>query len=114
MPRRTAADAARTRLDILRAARKLFADQGYADTTTSEIAEAAGVTVGALFHHFDGKAGLFRSVFESLEVEMDAYVRDTAGPFADSTDGLETFLAGFRAYLEFAKRRDFHRIVMLE
>jgi AcrR family transcriptional regulator len=108
--RRSAADAARTRIDILRAARKLFAEQGYAATTTSEIAEAAGVTVGALFHHFEGKLGLFRSVFESLEVEMDSYVRETAGP----AGGLETFLTGFRAYLEFAKRRDFHRIVMLE
>jgi len=111
VPRRSAADAARTRLDILRVARKLFSEQGYAATTTSEIAEAAGVTVGALFHHFDGKLGLFRSVFESLEVEMDSYVRETAGP---PTGGLETFLTGFRAYLEFAKRRDFHRIVMLE
>jgi AcrR family transcriptional regulator len=110
MPRRTAADAARTRFDILRAARKLFAEQGYAATTTAEIAEAAGVTAGALFHHFDGKTGLFRSVFESLEGEMDAFVRETAGP----AGGLETFLTGFRAYLEFAKRRDFHRIVMLE
>jgi len=112
MPRRSAADAARTRVDILRAARRLFAEQGYAATTTADIARAAGVTVGALFHHFDGKPALFRSVFESLELEMDAFVRETAGPLA--TGGLETFLAGFRAYLEFAKRRDFHRIVMLE
>jgi AcrR family transcriptional regulator len=110
MPRRSAADAARTRIEILRAARRLFADQGFAATTTNQIAEAAGVSVGALFHHFEGKTGLFRSVFESLELEMDGYVRETAGEFT----GLDTFLTGFRAYLEFAKRRDFHRIVMLE
>ncbi|HEY2774792.1 MAG TPA: TetR family transcriptional regulator [Candidatus Binatia bacterium] len=110
MPRRSAADAARTRSDILRAARKLFADQGYAATTTGEIAEAAGVTAGALFHHFDGKTALFRSVCEALESEMDAHVREVAG----ETGGLETFLSGFRAWLEFARRRDFHRIVMFE
>ncbi|MFN2426798.1 MAG: TetR/AcrR family transcriptional regulator [Candidatus Binatia bacterium] len=110
MPRRTAADAAVTRSDILRAARKLFAARGYAATTTGEIATAAGVTAGALFHHFDGKLGLFRSVFEDLETELDAHVRATAG----EVGGLEAFLKGFRAYLEFAKRRDFHRIVMLE
>ena len=114
MPRRSAAEAARTRLDILRTARKLFAEQGYAATTTTDIAEMAGVTVGALFHHFDGKPGLFRSVFESLELEMDAYVRETAGPPDGDAPALDKFLAGFRAYLEFAKRRDFHRIVMLE
>lgn len=110
MPRRSAADAAQTRSEVLRAARKLFADKGYAATTTGEIAEAAGVTVGALFHHFEGKPGLFRSVFEELEAEMDARVRDVAGP----EGGLEAFLLGFRTYLEFARRQDFHRIVMVE
>jgi len=110
MPRRTAADAAVTRSHIVRAARKLFTANGYAATTTGEIAESAGVTAGALFHHFDGKLGLFRSVFEDLEVELDAHVRATAG----EVGGLEAFLKGFRAYLQFAKRPDFHRIVMLE
>ncbi len=110
MARRTAADAAATRADILRAARKLFATNGYAATTTGEIAGAAGVTVGALFHHFDGKTGLFQKVFEQLEAELDAHVRESAG----ETGGLEAFLVGFRAYLEFARRKDFHRIVMLE
>lgn len=110
MPRRSAADAAQTRADILRAARTLFAAQGYAVTTTGEIAEAAGVTAGALFYHFEGKPGLFRKVFDELEGELDEKVRASAG----EEGGLEAFLRGFRAYLEFAKRRDFHRIVMLE
>ena len=110
MPKRTAADAAATKASILRAARKLFAARGFAATTTGEIAGAAGVTIGALFHHFGDKGALFRSVFEELEVELDAHVRETAG----EQDGLETFLLGFRAFLEFARRKDFHRIVMLE
>lgn len=110
MARRSAADAAQTRSDILRAARTLFSAQGFAATTTGEIAEAAGVTVGALFHHFKDKADLFRAVFEELEGELDEQVRSAAGDLV----GLEAFLVGFRAYLEIAKRRDFHRIVMLE
>jgi AcrR family transcriptional regulator len=110
MARRSAADAARTRADILEAARAAFTENGYAATTTNEIAEAAGVTVGALFHHFEGKPGLFRSVFEELEAELDEKVRASV----QDEGGLEQFLIGFRAYLEFAKRRDFHRIVMLE
>ena len=110
MARRSAADAAQTRADIIAAARRLFADRGFAATTTGEIAEAAGVTAGALFHHFEGKAALFRAVFECLELELDGSVRASAGPDL----GLEAFLAGFRAYLEFARRREFHRIVMVE
>jgi AcrR family transcriptional regulator len=113
MPRRSAADAARTRSDILVEARRLFAEQGYVATTTSQIAEGAGVTVGALFHHFEGKAGLFRDVFQQLEDELDAHVRETAGP-EGSAHAIDVFLAGFRAYLEFAMKKEFHRIVMLE
>ena len=124
MPRRSAADAARTRKDILAAARKQFTERGYAATTTGELAEAAGVAVGALFRHFDGKPGLFRSVFEELESALDAHVRASAGgnrtleEFLASAPGrdrsLDVFLTGFRAFLEFARRKDFHRIVMLE
>lgn len=110
MARRSAADAAQTRAEILAAGRRLFAERGYAATTTGEIADAAGVTVGALFHHFEGKAGLFRQVFATIEAELEACMREAAGPEA----GLEAFLAGFRAYLEFARRREFYRIVMLE
>ena len=110
MPRRSAADAALTRADILKAARRLFTEHGYTATTTAEVAAEAGVTVGALFHHFEGKPGLFRNVFEELEAELDTHVRAAVG----ETGGLEAFLAGFRAYLGFARRQDFHRIVMLE
>jgi AcrR family transcriptional regulator len=114
MARRTAADAARTRADILAAARRLFAENGYAATTTGQIADAAGVTVGALFHHFDGKPGLFRTVFEQIETELEASIRAAAEKAGGATMGVEAFLAGFRAYLEFARRREFYRIVMLE
>lgn len=110
MARRSAADAAQTRTAILGAARRLFAERGYAATTTGEVAETAGVTVGALFHHFEGKAGLFRQVFGEIEAELEASIREAAGSVA----GLDAFLAGFRAYLEFARRREFYRIVMLE
>lgn len=114
MARRSAADAAQTRVDILAAARLLFAEHGYAATTTGQIAEAAGVTVGALFHHFDGKAGLFRTVFGQIEDELEAAIRKAAEKAGGAAMGVETFLAGFRAYLEFARRREFYRIVMLE
>lgn len=110
MPRRSAAVAAQTRAGILAAARELFTERGYAATTTAEIAARAGVTVGALFHHFEGKLDLFRAVFRELDEELDAHARASAR----RERGLEALLAGFRAFLEFARRPDYHRIVMVD
>ena len=110
MARRSAVDAARTRGIILAAARRLFAENGFAATTTAAVAAESGVTVGALFHHFGDKAGLFRRVFEEVERDLEDHIRRTADP----AGGLEAFLDGFRAYLLFARRPDFHRIVLLE
>lgn len=110
MARRSAVDAARTRGIILAAARRLFAEHGFAATTTAAVAAESGVTVGALFHHFGDKAGLFRRVFEAVENDLEEHIRRAADP----AGGLEAFLDGFRAYLLFARRADFHRIVLLE
>lgn len=110
MAKRSAAEAAQTRLDILAAARRAFAENGYAATTTSGVAQAAGVTIGALFHHFENKRQLFHCVFEAVENDLNQHARAASR----SEPGIETFLAGFRAFLEFATRQDFHRIVMID
>jgi AcrR family transcriptional regulator len=44
----------------------LFAQRGYADVSVSQIATHAGVTTGAIYHHFDGKQGLFSAIYEEL------------------------------------------------
>ena len=68
---RTQADRrAATRAALVRAARPLFAERGYTDVGTEEIVRAAGVTRGALYHHFGGKEGLFLAVFELVEEEL--------------------------------------------
>jgi AcrR family transcriptional regulator len=59
-----------TRAEILRAARALFGTNGYSATSTEEIVAAAGVTKGALYHHFGGKPDLFRAVFEEVKHEI--------------------------------------------
>lgn len=113
MPKRNAKDAAQTRADILTKAQDLFARQGYAATSAREISAAAGVTIGAMFHHFDSKLHLFQTVFESLEMELDANARAASSPGL-GLSVLETFLSGVRLSLDFAERRDFHRIVFIE
>ncbi|MEQ1754073.1 MAG: helix-turn-helix domain-containing protein [Micropepsaceae bacterium] len=110
MARRTAEAAAQTRAAIVAAARELFAKHGFSATTTSEVASRAGVTVGALFHHFTDKVDLFIAVFDELDAEMDAHARERARTFG----GVKGFLEGFRAFLEFAQNQDYHRIVLAE
>ena len=56
----------KTRTALLTSAHELFATQGYADTSTTEIVERAEVTRGALYYHFDSKESLFQAVFERL------------------------------------------------
>lgn len=63
-PRRRA-QAARTRRDIIEAARRLFEDNGYAGTTLAAIASEAGVVVETIYRSFDGKAGLLEEVIKA-------------------------------------------------
>jgi AcrR family transcriptional regulator len=66
-----------------------------------------------MFHHFESKLDLFQQVFEALELEMDAQAKAASKPEL-GLGVLETFLAGVRTSLDFALRRDFHRIVFIE
>jgi AcrR family transcriptional regulator len=59
-----------TRQALLRAARELFGERGYAATSLDEITSAAKVTKGALYHHFEGKQGLFAAVYEQVKREV--------------------------------------------
>lgn len=58
-----------TRTELLSAARALFGKRGFTDTSTEEVVRLAGVTRGALYHHFTDKEDLFRSVFEQVKRE---------------------------------------------
>ena len=63
-----------TRLALLSAARELFGEQGYAATSIEEVAARAGVTKGAVYHHFGGKAELFQDVYEQVMREVSDQV----------------------------------------
>jgi AcrR family transcriptional regulator len=69
------ASADETRRRLLATARRLFAQQGYFSTGTTEIVREAGVgTRGALYHHFPTKEALFAAVLEEVEVDLTARV----------------------------------------
>lgn len=96
-PRRTQAERrAATRAALIAAGRELFAARGYEHVGTEEIVAAAGVTRGALYHHFDGKRGLFAAVFEQVEAELVERfsLEDLTGadPFAALAGGVAQFL----------------------
>jgi AcrR family transcriptional regulator len=96
---------AATRNALIESARDLFGTQGYADTSTDEIVARAGVTKGALYHHFRGKDDLFRSVFEQVQREVsDAAVVEFLGPdsWVALVDGCDLWV---RAHLDASIRR---------
>lgn len=110
--RRTQAERSEaTRGALLAAARTLFTEQGYAGTGRDEIAAAAGVTRGALYHHFASKESLFRAVVEQLEEEMTAEVATAAMRGADAAEELRL---GCLAFLDGCLDPAVRRIVLLE
>lgn len=113
MARRSVADAAATREKILAAARAMFAAQGYANAAARDIAASAGVTVGALFHHFGSKSGLFRAVFEVLVAELNSAAMQSFTSF-DAAKPLDAMVGAMRVALSFAEKPDFHRIVTVD
>jgi AcrR family transcriptional regulator len=96
--RRTQAErTAATRSALLRAARDLFAERGYAATGREEIAERAGVTRGALYHHFDSKADVFTAVVEQLQTDLVDRVVAASKP---GRTAVEKLRRSCRAYID--------------
>ena len=87
---------ARTRRALVDRARALFATRGYADVGLAEIVAAAGVTKGALYHQFEGKTDLFRTVLAEVADEVAGAVVAAAEAHEDPWAQL---VAGSRAFL---------------
>lgn len=85
-----------TRRALIDAAHTVFADREYLDVTAEELAGAADLTRGALYHHFDGKAGLFATVFEDLETDaaqrIAASMHQISDPIGRIEEGVSAFL----------------------
>jgi AcrR family transcriptional regulator len=102
-----------TREALVAAARPLFADRGYAGVGTEEIVRAAGVTRGALYHHFDGKRELFEAVYEQIEIELAE--RIAAGALqANASSPLAAMQAGAEMFLRVSTEGEAQQIVLLD
>ncbi|HEY3685070.1 MAG TPA: helix-turn-helix domain-containing protein [Streptosporangiaceae bacterium] len=112
MVRRTQAERSDvTSSELVAAAQRLFGRDGYRATSIDAVAEAAGVTKGAAYHHFGGKADLFRAAFVREQERVVAVLERVAGEAPDSWAALR---AGCRAFLEHCLDPGFRRIVLLD
>ena len=101
-----------TRDGLVAAARALFIKKGYAETSTPEIAKAANITRGALYHHFKDKADLFRAV---VRAEYQA-VRDEIGESAAQhpINAVDALILGSRGYLNAMCKEGRTRLMLLD
>jgi AcrR family transcriptional regulator len=102
-----------TRAALVAAARPLFAKRGYAGVGTEEIARAAGVTRGALYHHFDGKRELFEAVYERIEIELAERIASGALQ-ANASSPLAAMKAGAEMFLLASTEPETQQIVLLD
>ena len=98
-----------TRAALVSAARRLFAEREYDDVPADEIAKSAGVTRGALYHHFADKRDLFEAVFEQLEEDLTA---DIARIMAD--DSRPVIQSGLQAFLDVCTQPEVVKIGLTE
>ncbi|MEP3245277.1 MAG: TetR/AcrR family transcriptional regulator [Sneathiella sp.] len=100
-----------TRASLIQAARTLFIEKGYAETGTPEIVKTAKVTRGALYHHFNDKADLFRAV---VHQEAEAVSRQIEKNSVDPKSALDALVRGMDAYFEAMAKPERIRILLLD
>lgn len=111
---RTQADrTAATRAALVAAARPLFTTKGYAAVGTDELATAAGVTRGAIYHQFGGKEGLFVAVFEEVEADVVEVIATRLAEVGGA-EPLTEALAAIDGWLEACADPEVHRIALIE
>ncbi|NLT06531.1 MAG: TetR/AcrR family transcriptional regulator [Solirubrobacterales bacterium] len=96
---------------LLDAARALFARDGYATTSLDAVVARAGVTKGALYHHFDGKRELFEAVFAA---ELERLTGELVAAFGRAADPWEGLRAACRSFLDATTEPALRQIVLVD
>ncbi|MEM7111039.1 MAG: TetR family transcriptional regulator [Chloroflexota bacterium] len=109
--KRTEQEAAQTKQTILDAALNIFSQKGYNATRLQDIASAAGVTRGAVYHHFGNKAGLFQELVESASQGGNTVIAEAIAEGGSFVEICERILT--RSFEMIAKDRKMRETMML-
>ncbi|MGX9966865.1 TetR/AcrR family transcriptional regulator [Roseomonas sp. F4] len=109
--RRRAQMVEETRARLIHAARRAFATQGYAAASMDELTAEAGLTRGALYHHFGDKTGLLQAVVDQIDAEMATRLAEVRDRAPNAWQGL---LDESVAYIEMALEPEIQRIMLLD
>jgi AcrR family transcriptional regulator len=110
-PRTKAEQAAATRAELERVARRLFAARGFADVSSEDLVAEARLTRGALYHHYDGKEGLFEAVLEAEMRRLHSQLVKEAARIRDPVAALEHSIGVF---LKLAAEPETQRILLID
>jgi AcrR family transcriptional regulator len=113
MPPTQAERSAATQQALLKAARALWGERGFAAVGTPEIAEVAGVTRGAMYHQFADKTSLFVAVLESVEEEVMARLGEAVVAAAPASPA-EALHGAADAWLEIAAEPEIRQLMLLD
>ncbi|WP_213947200.1 TetR/AcrR family transcriptional regulator [Luteibacter sp. dw_328] len=98
-----------TRAAIIEAATRLFGEQGFGETSVDQIAAAAHVAKGAVYHHFASKEAIFERVLDAISASV---AREVAMAGRRASDALDGIAQGTRAYFRLCSKGPTRRIVL--
>ena len=110
-PGKRAAQGRATRGQLIDVATRLFAEHGYEGTSIEAVLAAAGVSRGALYHHFAGKEALFEAVVSAVSAQVTTELTEVIRGCADPVDALRT--AGL-AWISLAADPVIQRVVLVD
>jgi len=103
-----------TRAQLLDVAAELFASRGYAAVGTEDVVRQAGLTRGALYHHFADKRELFAAVHERVEQELVATIGERMAAARDTATPVQLLIIGMRSFLDACVHPAVLRISLLD
>lgn len=106
-----ARQAAATRELLVATARDVFTERGYVATSIDDIVQRAGVAKGSLYHHFESKEAIFRTVYDVIQAEV---VEGVMAAALAAREPWAAVRAGLAAFLDACLEPSFRRIVVLD